>query len=80
MQETVGTQPVWAYRGYQLRPNEFAAAMVHSLGAEVRLAHILADRAEAVSQGILQELRRGGPPCPGPGCTPIQCTRPWCVR
>ncbi len=29
-------EPVWSYRGYQLRPSEFTTAMVHYYRAEVQ--------------------------------------------
>ena len=33
-----GSEPVWTYRGYQLRASEFTTAMVHFFRAEVPAA------------------------------------------
>jgi len=39
-----GSEPVWTYRGYQLRPSEFTTAMVHLFRAEVQRANVWRQR------------------------------------
>lgn len=36
----IPTEPVWTYRGYQLRPSEFNTAMVHFFRAEIHRANV----------------------------------------
>jgi uncharacterized membrane protein len=37
-------EPVWTYRGYQLRASEFTTAMVHLFRAEVQRANMWRQR------------------------------------
>ena len=39
-----GSQQVWTYRGYKLRPSEFTTAMVHQFRAEVQRANVWRQR------------------------------------
>ncbi len=43
------TEPVWTYRGYQLRPGEFTTAMVHFFRAEVQRANVWRQRLDATT-------------------------------
>jgi uncharacterized membrane protein len=47
--ETVGAEPVWTYRGYQLRPSEFTTAMVHLFRAEVQRANVWRQRLDTTT-------------------------------
>ncbi|MFH2101795.1 MAG: DUF2270 domain-containing protein [Chloroflexota bacterium] len=42
--EQPAPEPVWTYRGYQIRPGEFTTAMVHFFRAEVQRANIYRQR------------------------------------
>jgi uncharacterized membrane protein len=42
-------EPVWTYRGYQLRPSEFTTAMVHFFRAEVQRANVWRQRLDATT-------------------------------
>lgn len=44
-----GSEPVWTYRGYQLRPSEFTTAMVHFFRAEVQRANVWRQRLDATT-------------------------------
>jgi uncharacterized membrane protein len=48
-QETVGAEPVWTYRGYQLRSSDFTTAMVHFFRAEVQRANVWRQRLDATT-------------------------------
>lgn len=43
------TQPVWTYRGYQLRGGEFTTAMVHFFRAEISRANVWRQRLDATT-------------------------------
>jgi uncharacterized membrane protein len=42
-------EPVWTYRGYQLKPGEFATAMVHLFRAEVQRANVWRQRLDTTT-------------------------------
>ncbi len=42
-------EPVWTYRGYQLRPGDFTTAMVHLFRAEISRANIWRQRLDATT-------------------------------
>lgn len=42
-------QPVWSFRGYQLRPGEFTTAMVHLFRAEVQRANVWRQRLDTTT-------------------------------
>ncbi len=42
-------EPVWTYRGYQLRPSEFTTAMVHFFRAEVQRANVWRQRLDTTT-------------------------------
>ena len=44
-----GSEPVWTYRGYQLRPSEFTTAMVHLFRAEVQRANVWRQRLDTTT-------------------------------
>ncbi|MEN6300958.1 MAG: DUF2270 domain-containing protein [Anaerolineaceae bacterium] len=44
-----GAEPVWTFRGYQLRPSEFTTAMVHFFRAEISRANIWRQRLDATT-------------------------------
>jgi len=44
-----GTEPVWTYRGYQLRASEFTTAMVHLFRAEVQRANVWRQRLDTTT-------------------------------
>jgi uncharacterized membrane protein len=44
-----GPEPVWTYRGYQLRASEFTTAMVHLFRAEVQRANMWRQRLDATT-------------------------------
>lgn len=44
-----GAEPVWTYRGYQLRPSEFSTAMVHFFRAEVQRANVWRQRLDTTT-------------------------------
>ena len=44
-----GAEPVWTYRGYQLRASEFTTAMVHLFRAEVQRANMWRQRLDATT-------------------------------
>ena len=44
-----GSEPVWTYRGYQLRPSEFTTAMVHLFRAEVQRANVWRQRIDTTT-------------------------------
>lgn len=44
-----GPEPVWTYRGYQLRSGEFNAAMAHFFRAEVQRANVWRQRLDATT-------------------------------
>ena len=44
-----GAEPVWTYRGYQLRASEFTTAMVHFFRAEVQRANMWRQRLDATT-------------------------------
>lgn len=44
-----GSEPVWTYRGYQLRPSEFTTAMVHFFRAEVQRANVWRQRLDTTT-------------------------------
>ncbi len=46
---TPGAEPVWTYRGYQLRPSEFTTAMVHFFRAEVQRANVWRQRLDTTT-------------------------------
>ena len=54
-QDTPGSQPasnpepVWSYRGYQLRPGDFTTAMVHLFRAEVQRANVWRQRLDTTT-------------------------------
>ncbi|MGQ9597921.1 MAG: DUF2270 domain-containing protein [Anaerolineae bacterium] len=43
------SEPVWTYRGYQLRPSEFTTAMVHFFRAEVQRANVWRQRLDTTT-------------------------------
>jgi uncharacterized membrane protein len=43
------SEPVWTYRGYQLRPSEFTTAMVHLFRAEVQRANVWRQRLDTTT-------------------------------
>lgn len=43
------SEPVWTYRGYQLRSSEFTTAMVHFFRAEVQRANVWRQRLDATT-------------------------------
>jgi len=47
--ESIGSEPVWTYRGYQLRASEFNTAMVHLFRAEVNRANIWRQRLDTTT-------------------------------
>jgi uncharacterized membrane protein len=47
--EPDGTEPVWTYRGYQLRASEFNTAMVHLFRAEVQRANVWRQRLDTTT-------------------------------
>jgi uncharacterized membrane protein len=47
--EPAGTEPVWTYRGYELRPSEFTTAMVHLFRAEVQRANVWRQRLDTTT-------------------------------
>ncbi len=48
-QDPAGSEPVWTYRGYQLRASEFTTAMVHFFRAEVQRANVWRQRLDATT-------------------------------
>jgi len=44
-----GDEPVWAFRGYKLRPNDFTTAMVHFFRAEISRANVWRQRLDATT-------------------------------
>ena len=44
-----GGEPVWTYRGYQLRPGDFNTAMVHFFRAEVQRANVWRQRLDTTT-------------------------------
>jgi uncharacterized membrane protein len=48
-QRIPGTEPVWTYRGYQLRPSEFTTAMVHFFRAEIQRANVWRQRLDTTT-------------------------------
>jgi uncharacterized membrane protein len=42
-------EPVWSYRGYQLRPGDFTTAMVHFFRAEVQRANVWRQRLDTTT-------------------------------
>lgn len=44
-----GTDPVWTFRGYQMRPAEFNTAMVHFYRAEVQRANVWRQRLDTTT-------------------------------
>ncbi len=48
-QKTTTSEPVWTYRGYQLRPSEFTTAMVHFFRAEVQRANVWRQRLDTTT-------------------------------
>jgi uncharacterized membrane protein len=44
-----GSEPVWSYRGYHLRPSEFTTAMVHFFRAEIQRANVWRQRLDATT-------------------------------
>jgi uncharacterized membrane protein len=48
-QEGSRSEPVWTYRGYQLRPSEFTTAMVHLFRAEVQRANVWRQRLDTTT-------------------------------
>jgi uncharacterized membrane protein len=44
-----GSEPVWTYRGYQLRSSEFTTAMVHLFRAEVQRANVWRQRLDTTT-------------------------------
>lgn len=42
-------EPVWTYRGYQLKPSEFTTAMVHLFRAEVQRANVWRQRLDTTT-------------------------------
>jgi uncharacterized membrane protein len=47
--KTSSTEPVWSYRGYELRPGEFTTAMVHFFRAEVQRANVWRQRLDTTT-------------------------------
>lgn len=47
--EADGSEPVWTYRGYHLRPSEFTTAMVHFFRAEVQRANVWRQRLDTTT-------------------------------
>lgn len=47
--EDAGTEPVWSYRGYELRPGQFTTAMVHLFRAEVQRANVWRQRLDTTT-------------------------------
>jgi uncharacterized membrane protein len=47
--ETDGTEPVWTFRGYRLKPGEFTTAMVHFYRAEVQRANVWRQRLDTTT-------------------------------
>jgi uncharacterized membrane protein len=47
--QTSAAEPVWTYRGYQLRPSEFTTAMVHFFRAEVQRANVWRTRLDTTT-------------------------------
>lgn len=43
------SEPVWAFRGYKLRPNDFTTAMVHLFRAEISRANVWRQRLDATT-------------------------------
>ncbi|MBN1536655.1 MAG: DUF2270 domain-containing protein [Anaerolineales bacterium] len=48
-QPAPGSEPVWTFRGYRLRPSEFSTAMVHFFRAEISRANIWRQRLDATT-------------------------------
>jgi uncharacterized membrane protein len=48
-QEATDAEPVWTYRGYQLRSGEFTTAMVHFFRAEVQRANVWRQRLDTTT-------------------------------
>ncbi|MFN2243001.1 MAG: DUF2270 domain-containing protein, partial [Anaerolineae bacterium] len=48
-QEGTPAEPVWSYRGYQLRPSDFTTAMVHLFRAEVTRANVWRQRLDTTT-------------------------------
>lgn len=48
-QERPASEPVWTYRGYQLRASEFTTAMVHFFRAEVNRANVWRQRLDTTT-------------------------------
>jgi uncharacterized membrane protein len=44
-----GTEPVWSYRGYELRPGEFTTAMVHLFRSEIQRANVWRQRLDTTT-------------------------------
>ena len=47
--EKAGSEPVWTFRGYQLKASEFTTAMVHFHRAEVQRANVWRQRLDATT-------------------------------
>jgi len=47
--EAAGSEPVWSYRGYELRPGQFTTAMVHLFRAEVQRANVWRQRLDTTT-------------------------------
>jgi len=48
-QDRRNPEPVWSYRGYQLRPSDFTTAMVHFFRAEVQRANVWRQRLDTTT-------------------------------
>lgn len=48
-QEPENREPVWKYRGYELRPSEFNTAMVHFYRAEIQRCNVWRSRLDATT-------------------------------
>jgi uncharacterized membrane protein len=48
-QETSPEEPVWTYRGYQLKSSEFVTAMVHLFRAEIQRANVWRQRLDTTT-------------------------------
>ncbi|MFN2226481.1 MAG: DUF2270 domain-containing protein [Anaerolineae bacterium] len=47
--EDAGSEPVWRYRGYELKPGQFTTAMVHLFRAEVQRANVWRQRLDTTT-------------------------------
>lgn len=48
-QETAGSDTVWSFRGYRLKPSEFTTAMIHFFRAEVQRANVWRQRLDTTT-------------------------------